>query len=294
MKVVWLYSRIARRSRTGDFTKLSYMDQQDIAEAANSALMQTYNALPSYFKQIVEGFVLPAPQPITLAVVHNSNELSSSVFTDAQIGRSVVLEGDPNWNQVISTDRLLNPYLGATGTVNGTLYGDAVWSTRYPFDRIVGNPTFANRNFGFWSNRRMVRANNGAQSLGTWGQQCGIPQWWWTQTLGNSQGNEPLLVLKFAPAPNQEYAIDVNMAYWSKRLTPQDYTDNATIPVPDQFLETVLIPLALKAFMTSPAWLKSADDAQIIMRADEALTLARNQYGQPGTPNNRVYTPPGY
>lgn len=294
MKVVWLYSRIARRSRTGDFTKLSFMEQQDIAEAANAALMQTYDALPSYFKQIVEGFVLPAPQPITLAVVHGSPDLSSSVFTDAQIGRSVVLEGDPNWNQVIATDRLLNAYLGETGSVNGTLYGDAVWSTRYPFDRIVGNPTFANRNFGFWSNRQMVKANGGAGGLGAWGQQVGIPQCWWTQTLGNSQGNEPLLVLKFAPAPNQEYAIDVNMAYWSKRLTPQDYTDNTVIPVPDQFLESVLIPLALQAFMSSPAWKAAADDARIEQRAAAALQLAKNQYGQPGAPNNRVFTPVGF
>ncbi len=291
MKVVWLYSRIARRSRTGDFTKLSFMEQQDIAEAANAALAQTYDALPSYFKQLTEGFVLPGPQPISLAVVHGSNELSSSVFTDAQIGRSVVLEGDPAWNQVISTDRLLNAYLGPTGTANGTLYGDAVWSTRYPFDRIVGNPTFANRNLGFWSNRQMAKANGG---FGYWWQQVGIPQWWDVQTLGNSQGDVPLLVLKFAPAPNQEYAIDVRMAYWAKRLTPQDYTDNTILPVPDQFLETVLIPLALQAFMTSPAWKPNPDDERIVTRAEAALQFAKNQYGQPASPNNRVGTPPGY
>ena len=292
MKVVWLYSRIARRSRTGDFTLLSYMEQQDIAEAANAALAQAYNALPTYFKEITEGFLFPAPQPITLAVVQFSNQLSSSVFTDEQIGRSVVLQGDPAWNQVIATDRLLNPYMGPTGTAGGTLYGDAVYSQRYPFDRIIGNPTFANRSLGILANQSLAPANNGGRWF--WQQQVGVPLVWWTQPLGNSQGNEPLLVLRVSPAPNQAYVMDVRMAYWSKRLTPQDYADNTILPVPDQFLETVLIPLALQAFMSSPAWLAKPDDKLIIDRAAAALLFAKNQLGQPGAPSNRIFTPFGF
>lgn len=292
MKVVWLYSRIARRARTGDFTKLSFMEQQDIAEAANAALSQTYNALPTYFKEITEGFLFPGPQPITLSVVQFSSELSSSVFTDEQIGRSVVLQGDPAWNQVIATNRLLNPYMGPTGITSGTLYGDSVYSQRYPFDRIIGNPTFANLSFGILANQSLTPAPTGGRWF--WQQQVGVPLVWWTQTLGNSQGNEPLLVLRVAPAPQQPYVLDVRMAYWSKRLTPQDYTDNTILPVPDQFLESVLIPLALQAFMSSPAWLPKPDDKMIIDRAAAALIFAKNQLGQPGSPNNRIFTVRGY
>lgn len=291
MKVVWLYSRIARRSHTGDFTKLSFMEQQDIAEAANAALAQTYNALPTYFKEITEGFTLEAPQAITLSVTNGSAQLSSSVFTDAQIGRSVVLDGDPAWNQVVSTDRLLNAYLGPTGITNGTLYGDAIYSTRYPFDRVIGNPTFANPNLGFFAGRQIQRANEAGWP---YAQQVGLPLVWWPVMLGNSQGNEPLLVLKFSPAPNQQYTIDIRMAYWSKRLTPTDYTDNTVIPVPDQFLESVLIPLALQAFMSSPAWLPGPQDGLIVDRAVAALSFAKLQLGQVALPNNRVGTPAGF
>lgn len=292
MKVVWLLSRMARRSRTADFTKLSMIEQEDMLEAANAALAQTYNALPAYFKEITEGFQLPAPQTITLSVVNGSNELSSSVFTDEQIGRSVVLDGDPNWNQVISNDRLLNPYLGPTGVSGGTLYGDAVWSNRYPFDRIIGNPTYANRSSAAFSYRELTKING---QNAVWLQQSvGQPVGWWTQMLGNSQGNEPLLVLRFTPAPSIAYVIDVRMAYWAKRLTLQDYTDNATITVPDQFLETVLLPLALRAFMSSPAWLPRPDDKDIVQRAEAAIVFARNQVGQPAAPNNRIGTPIGF
>ena len=291
MKVVWLYSRIARRSRTGDFTKLSFMEQQDIAEAANAALAQTYNALPTYFKEITEGFTLAPPQAITLAVVNGSYDVPDDSFTDAQIGRSVVLDGDPAWNQVVSTDRLLNAYLGPTGTANGTLYGDAIYSTRYPFDRVIGNPTFANPNLGFFAGRQIQRAN---QAGWPYAQQVGLPLVWWPVMLGNSQGNEPLMVLKFSPAPNQQYTVDIRMSYWSKRLTPADYTDNTVLTVPDQFLESVLIPLALQAFMGSPAWLSKPDDGLVIDRAVAALQFAKLQLGQVASPNNKVGTPIGF
>lgn len=302
MTIVELFHRIGRRARGGDFTKLSMTEQTDIQDAANAALQECYNAVPSYFKEITEGFLLPAPQAITLAVVQYSSALSSSVFTDAQIGRSVVLDGDPAWNQVVSPDTLLNPYMGATGTVNGTIYGDAVYSTRYPFDRIIGNPTFANQTgpLGSAGGQMVNLTSAGGGSGGSmganwwWQYNVGVPQGWWVQMLGNSQGNEPLLVLRFAPAPSQAYAVDVRMSYWPKRLTLSDYNAASTITVPDQFLEAGLIPLALRALMSSPIWESKGDENFILERAANALTFCKNQYSHPAVPNVGVFTPWGW
>jgi hypothetical protein len=293
MTIVQLFHRIGRRSKGGDFTKLSMTEQTDIAEAANTGLQEVYNALPAYFKEITEGFLLPAPQPITLAVIQNSNVLSSGVFTEEQIGRSVVLDGDPSWNQVIATDRLLNPYIGATGTVNGTLYGDSVYSQRYPFDRIIGNPMFANQNNAYLMRREMMRGNQGS-ALWPWQQKVGVPMIWWVQMLGNSQGNEPLMVLRFAPAPSIAYSINIRMSYWPKRLTLADYDAATTLPVPDQFLESCLIPLAIRAFMSSPCYQSNNDDVAVNARAENGLQFIKNQPGQPASPNNRIFTPFGF
>lgn len=292
MKVVWLYSRIARRSRTGDFTKLDYMEQQDIADAANSALTQVYDALPSRFKQQTQGFTLPGPVALpAVALVNGSKDLATDVFTEEQIGRSVVFSGDPNWNQVLGPRELMNPYQGPTGTTNGTLYGDALWSATYPFDRIVGNPAFANPSLGFFTAREMIPSSVPGWP---WWQQVGLPQMWWVQNMGNSQGRYPYYVLKVSPAPDQNYVVNVRFAFWSKRLTPEDYAANADIPVPEQFLESVLVPVALRSFMASPAWKPSADDPRIELRAEQGLQIARTQYGQAGAPGNRIYTPIGY
>lgn len=293
MKVVELFNRIGRRGRGGDFTGFSLNEQGDVATAANEAIQQTYNLLPSYYKEITEGFVLPAPQPLTLAVTQFSDQLSSDVFTTSQIGASVVLNGDPAWNQVIATNRLTRPYMGQTGTVGGTVYGDSWYSLRYPFDRVIGNPRLANQQTAmYWGgDLRRITDNN---RLWNWLQTIGQPVSWWTQMLGNSQGNEPLMVIRFTPAPSIAYSLSIKTAYCPKRLTPADYLNSSTIVVPDQFLETVLLPLAYRALMGTPVWESRKDEAMVLAAAERAEMHARNQPGQNATPNNYAFTPTGF
>ena len=296
MTTVQLFQRLGRRARGGDFTKLSLTEQGDLAEAANSALQRVYEALPIYFKEQTQGFVLLAPQPITgVGVTQNSNILGSNVFDVSRIGCSVALDGDPAWNTVLGPNLLLNPYLGATGTVSGTLYGDAVYSTTLPFDRIIGDPKFANQTAVPMFNMTISRTNGSQMGWGwVMPQTVGRPQTWGVMLLGNAQGNTPLLVMKFSPAPDIAYAINVRLGFWPKRLTLADYDAATTIPVPDQFIETALIPMGLDALISTPIW-ESRKDEQIIMeKAEFAEEFLRRQPGQVAAPSNRVFTPIGY
>jgi hypothetical protein len=295
IKTVELFHRIGRRARGGDFTKLSMSEQQDIATAANAALERLYNALPTYFQVQTQGFVLPAPLAITgVGVTQYGKTVTGHSFTSAQFGQTVVLDGDPGWNQIIGTNDLLNPYMGDTGTVNGIVYGNAIHSDTYPLDRIIGNVQYANGTQSVLYQQNIAATNSGVNS---WllNQAVGFPQVCWSQTFGNSQGNSPLAVLRFAPAPAQAYAVNVQFSFWPKRLTLADYDDNAALVVPDQFIEPSLIPMAIGAFMDSPAWdTGRGDEAAVQLRADRAEQFAKMQPGQLGPVNNRVYTPLGF
>ncbi len=293
MNTVELFHRIGRRGREGDFTKFSLAEQGDVMESVNSAMQQVYNALPSYFKEQSEGFVLPAPRNLVVAVTQYSNMLSSDVFDESEIGRTVVLDGDPAWNQVLDTNQLLNPYMGTTvAQVSGQVYGNAIFSEQYPFDRIIGNPRLANQNTAFW-NKELIRVQpSGIPWL--FQQGIGQPQVWWVEFQGNAQGYEPLLVLRVAPAPSVAMSINVRLSFWPRRLTMQDYTAATTIPVPDQFIDSCLIPIATRTFMASPAYVKRGDEDRIDARAVAAELTLKNQPGQPAAPNNRVFTPLGY
>lgn len=291
---VALCNRIGRRARGGDFTKLSMNEQMDILEAANVALQRLYNALPTYFKEQTQGFVLPAPLSVlAVGVTQYSKTVTGITFTSAQFGQTIVLSGDAAWNQIIGTNELLNPYMGSTASVAGTIYGNALYSETYPFDRVIGNPKLANQNYYMLMNGEMARSN-GANGAWLMQQSVGQPQVWWPQVFGNSQGETPMWVLRFAPAPSQAYAINVRLTFWPKRLTLTDYDSNTSLPVPDQFIEPSLIPMAIQAFMSSPAWASRKDEALVDDRGNKGEAFARNQPGQFAAPANQIYTPLGY
>jgi hypothetical protein len=288
-------NKICRRARGGDFTKLSMNEQGDALDAGNAALQRLYNALPTYFKEQTQGFVLPAPLAVTgVGVTQFGKTVTGITFTDAQFGQTVVLDGDPGWNQIIGDHELLNPYMGATGSVAGTIYGNAIHSTTFPLDRIIGNPQFANQNLFPVASFTIGAANGYASAAWPWFSQIGLPQFWWPQVFGNSQGNAPIMVLRFAPAPSQAFAVNVRMGFWPKRLTLTDYDDNTDLPVPDQFIETALLPMSWQEFMSSPAWLSRNDEGAVEARGNAGEMFARNQLGQIGAPQNMVGTPAGY
>ena len=294
LSVVQYCQRIGRRARGGDFTRLSMSEQGDVLEAGNAALQRLYNALPSYFKELTEGFILPAPVALTgIGVTQFSKVVTGVAFTTAQFGQTVILDGDPAWNQIIGTAELLNPYNGATATVNGTVYGNAIYSTVYPFDRVIGNPKFADESL-----TPLVRTDlsRGTGTDGSWlfRQAIGQPQAWWPQVFGNSQGKSPIMVLRFAPAPEMAYTINVKLSFWPKRLTLADVDAAVTLPVPDQFIEKSLIPMAIQELIPMPCWQSRKDEQLVIARGDAGEAFARNQLGQIGSPNNRVYTPVGF
>lgn len=296
MTVVQLFHRIGRRSRTGDFTKLSLTEQTDILEAVNAALQQVYNALPTYFKELTEGFALPAPLAITgVGVTQFSKTVTANTFTRAQLGRTVRLDGDDQWNQVNGTGELLNPYMGATGTVAGTVYGDAIFSDIYPMDRFIGFPRYPNQSFGWPINFMGFISGNMGFPNWPYMWSIGTPRGAWVQTFGNSQGHSPMAVLKFSPLPDTDYPVNVRIAFWPKRLSLADYQAASTLVVPSQFLEPALIPLALRAYMRSPSWNREINDSDLIIQdAKEAEIYLRQQPGQIGAPNNRVYCPIGF
>ncbi len=291
MKIVELIHRTARRARTGDFTQLNLAEKGDVMQAVNAAMQKVYNVLPMYFKTMTVGFLLPAPLTVSVQVTNGSKELGADAFSASQLGSTVVIPGDSAWNQVADTNLLQNPYMGETGTVDATVYGDAVFSERYPFDRIMGNPQFADQTQMPLIRRTVQNATVPYLGLTP---SIGQPSIWWVQPNGNAQGGLPVLFLRLFPLPAQAYAITVPLAFWPMRVTLEDYQANAVIPVPDQFLDACLVPLAVRALMDTPAFQTRGDEQTLKESALEADQFLKLQPGQVGSPSNRIGTPVGF
>jgi hypothetical protein len=259
----------------------------DLISSANSALQESYNILPDYFKNKPVGFTLAAPATVSLTVVAGSDSVQTSAFTAAQFGRSVIIDGDSQTNQIIGTAKLLNAYQGGTGTATATIYGDSVFTDQYPLDRVLDNPRFTGHDD--WP---LFHSEGMASELVV--PEVGLPRYWWAETFGNSQGVTPMLCIKFFPYPSIAYPISMRFSFWAKRLTLSDYDSNTTLPIPDQFIDTALVPLGKRAFMSSPAWEDRKDADLVMAAAQRAEDFLRKQPGQIAVPDNRISTPLGY
>jgi len=285
--------RIGRRARGGDFTKLDAAERGDLLTAANAALQKMYNLLPEYFKEQTQGFTLPGPTTFAgVGVTQYSTTVTGLNAGTAQYGQTIVFLQDSSWNTIMGPNQLLNPYMGPTGTDGGTIYGDAIYSTIAPFERIIGNPQFANQGYAALLPSSMA-INNAADARFIYQQNVGRPVVWWPMPFGNAQGNTPLLVIRFAPAPDQAYAINIRLGFWPKRLTLTDYQNNTTLGVPDQFIDTALIPIAIKEFLASPCFV-GTDQKDVQARGLEGESYVKNQLAQVAAPSNKIFTPLGY
>lgn len=288
-------ARLGRRTRDGDFASLTMTEQVDLITALNAAQQRLFNALPPYFKEKTVGLVIPAPVAIaSIGVVQFAQAVTGFSFGTAQFGQSVQLGTDPQWNQIIGPANLLNPYMGASGTVTGTIYGNAAFPTDYPFDHVIGNPQFADQTLAGLFPINMALNNGGQAADWIYQQNIGRPTAWWTQVFGGSQGVTPLMVMRFAPAPDQAYAIKVRLGFWPKRLTLTDYINNSQLIIPDQFIEPAFIKMALQEFVASPAWVVKGDEKEVDARGDEGESFVRLQVQSIGVPSNRMGTPRGY
>ena len=293
MKLTELISRVGRRARGGDFTVLELAEKADVMQSCNTALQTVFNLLPIYFKQMTVGFLLPAPVTVDCAITQYATTLDNAPFTEDQIGHTVIIAGDGNWNQVVAVDKILNPYMGATGDpIQATVYGDSIFSERYPLDRIVGNPRFADQTQLAIIRREMANADS--PFYGNLSPSVGQPTQWWTQPNSVAQGENPYLFIRFFPLPDQAYAINVPIAYWPHRLTLDDFVSNSEISVPDQFLDACLIPLAVRELMTTRVFESRGDESLIMDAAQRAETFLKLQVGQVGSPANKVFTPIGF
>lgn len=289
--LVELIHRIARRARTGDFTQLDQAEKGDVLQATNAAMQKCYNLLPIYFKEMTVSFLLPAPLTVTLTVTSGSNVVAGTPFSTSQVGCTVSIPGDASYNQIIGPSLLQNPYIGTSGTVIATVYGDTVYSNRYPFDRMVAGPWFADQSQLPLIRRSMNLFN---APYGGITPSVGRPTNWWVEPFGNSQGNNPIIFLRLWPLPDQAYVIKTRLAFWPQRLLLADYIANTIIAVPDQFLDTALVPLGVRALMDTPAFQSRNDEQTLKESAMDAENFLKLQPAAVAAPSNSIGTPLGF
>lgn len=286
MTSVEIIDRLARKHRRLGGSALTVAEVQDALYAINLALQALYQALPVEYREKTVHVLVPAPRAVTLSATNGSATLGASAFTTGEVGRTVVSSGDDIWHRVADEDALAAAWLGSTGSHSATVYGDAVAGDGYPFERMLSAPVLLEGS----RERELVQIRDLRDTYEP-GTRIGEPRYYWLSPQGNSQGEEPLVLLRVLPIPDRAYRLRYRASFGPRRVKFTDVANAAPLPVPDNYAEA-LVSMCGIHLASFPGW-----NIDTRLAAEERATALRFVALNKTTlraSTNQVGTPAGY
>lgn len=302
MTIVQALDRIANRYAGKLYALLSATEKQTAIEALNSAMFEVFRLLPQEYRTKTLHLAVEAPATVSIEAVEGSADLGNTAFTDAQLSRTVVAQGDAIWHQVGDTNALRDVWLGTTGTYAGIVYHDYVYGDDYPFERLLTNPILYDGNAEialcqvnpemdtqtYGGGNRMF----GGGLISNTMRSIGKPVYYWIESAGASQGAEPVIAIRLLPLPDRAYRLRIKASYWPRRVLFSDVEGAATLPVPDVCAEA-LVQIAGPHLSGIPGF-TIMQPAIVSEMAASAREFATAQPSLLSLPRGRIYTPAGY
>lgn len=272
MNTVQLAQRLARNLAVEDSSNLTSDAALDILNAINAGIASFYREMPAHYKQTTLSQTLRAPDLlVALAFTAKySNTVAADTFSTAQRGCTLRVTGVRD-NEITGPDTVLDDYLGDTLSTTGTVYHDAI-ALEYVIDRLISEPRIY-YDVNQRTPRRLIRNENLRRGWrgtfgvgGTWPTglpdsygtcglgSIGLPRYYYLDYVGGSQGGDPFAYLRVAPMPPADYIVRFEAELGPRPITFAELSAAVRVPVPEQHVADVLIPLCEAELLRSPLW----------------------------------------
>lgn len=236
--------------------------------AINSALELMRERAPRLFKRPVEAF-FRGQRSGTVTVTNGGRSLTLGTLPAPEQGETIVIEGDPVWNEVSRIDgayQLLHQFSGASGTRTATIYGDCVAIP--DADAILGVPmmpgrrklaVLASRNDWVYYSQN-IRGDYEARGMmgPVHNRYVGTPEAVWLETWTHNSTIE--YRLHCAPLPAAPVSMGLEVAVRLPEIVPAYLqSDNFVFVIPGGRDYTILRPLALWFWTECPYFAAPAE-----------------------------------
>lgn len=254
-----------------DITSLPADKAAAVVMAANQALDQWAQIIPPAWLQRPLGITLPAPRAITASATANSSTATVASIAAADLGRLCVVGGQVNRITYISstTVTLLFPYTGTTGTVDFSIYGDAVTldSQLVSIDTRPRLSTFCGLDAATAEESDEWHAPPSVPS--------GTPSKYAIRLANTSAGPRQLFCVDFAPPSATRVTAKATWAPTPLTIAALSIASTAWYDyVPPDHLSNIVFPLAVGKLSLMPVFVGDAKAAQA--QAAAALLTASN------------------
>ena len=284
----------AQSSPESDLENLQPSDLGEVCTAINGGMQELWDLAPSEMRERRMGGVLHGPTQVTLAVTQYSTAISAlTTWAAWMAGCTIRISGEDQDNEISNSTTLASPYMGTSGTVQATVYGDCIQldgtigkvvtpveipnlipltpaTSRADFYKYIGAPgvtTTAGSAMPYFGFRRIVQR----------------PIAWFVE--GYHDPALPYLPrrLRVGPLPDSTYAISYRVSinpplYSAADIDNGDHTTDpgTTFPIPNQWVESILLPFALIRYTASPSFKNDAKVQEIGRQYQLAKGILQN------------------
>lgn len=290
MTTVELAIRLCRDLQVGSLQQLSSDGRLDMVTAINAALQRHHALSPDHLKVQKISAPLRKPESIDIGVTNGSKTYSGWTPGEDQLFNSIRISTDETVDHWATGDvDLLDTYMGQTGTQKATIYGDVV-SFKQPIERIVSEPVLDIDGCYL----RYTENNNHWEGIYGRRQRIGRPKYYRLEKQTVNRGSDTMFYIRVDTLPDQDYRIRFDVQLSPKKVTYNDLVTPVNLPIRDDHVESVLLPLARAEMTCSKLWEDpkyipmAKEKAEKAERVYEQLTVHHPapKYNQVGTPNN--------
>jgi hypothetical protein len=246
MTVYSFIQRLARDLVQTNPSNFTAEERQQVIDCTNAALQRMHDLAPDHSKVTAISLYLGAPKQITIGVTQGSHQFTGYAATDSDLYCTIKIDGDEVENQIVGSGDLLQPYTGNTGTVNATIYYDAV-ALPAQYSDIASNPRYAD-SFVELMQGHFYQRNRLLHRFAT-----GEPEHWMVEA--NAQQDDYRAVFRVDRLPLGQIRLKATARLAPPRIRFLDtLSANTMLPVRPEHVEGYLLPIVRGMLSETSLW----------------------------------------
>jgi hypothetical protein len=287
MTVFSFIQRLTRDLVQDNPANLTAEERQQVVDCVNGSLQRLHDLAPDHSKVTAVSLYLGGPKEVTLNVTEGSHSFTGYVATDVDLYCTIRIDGDGVDNQIVGFGDLLMPYAGDTGTVNATIYYDAI-ALPGEYSSIDDNPRYADTN-EILQQGHFPSKNRLLQRFA-----LGQPECWTVEP--NAQQNDFRAVFRVDRLPTAPVRLKATARIAPPRISFLDsLASTAILPIRPEHIESYLLPMVRGTLAETSLWRDKETRVLASKRGEEAeMRYEAMIPKQLMTPRNTVGTPMGY
>jgi hypothetical protein len=291
--------RLLRHCSVTDIAALTLSQATEIMSSLSVAVGTYFRRGPAVHRQTSATVTLPAPRIVSgLTVAANALEVSSgSPFRTAERGATLLLSGDENRNEVVSSVGWLNPYMGTAGTKTATVYGDCAPIGTQLIEQIKTDPIVLDQTSQADLGRLVRVRDQHDITRGLSHHSVGRPEYYAILPTGVARGATSQFIIRVWPLPERPMLLRFEADVAPDMFDALNVTSiPLDLPFSDDQMETIILPMAEREMLASTLMDEVNDRvySQIEARAQRAEGILASLPRDQGRTHSRIYTRRGW